>query len=132
MGDSTDEPFDTTLLGSTRAAPSTRQRAKVTNARENTLLWNLMWPDAGLPDGSFYFDKQPNMLNQFLVIKNMATGGAPIKVNAGTGPRSSNRRPWSIQVTTYSQFRTAEWAIRSIRTDSPTTSQITMTVAEVD
>ena len=85
MGDSTDEPFDTTLLGSTRA-PSTRQRAKVTNARENPLLWNLMWPDAGLPDGSFYFDNQPNMLDQFLVNKNMATGDAPIKVNPGTGP----------------------------------------------
>jgi hypothetical protein len=23
-----------------------RQRPKVTNARENPLLWNLMWPDA--------------------------------------------------------------------------------------
>jgi hypothetical protein len=40
--------------------------------------------DAGLPDGGFYFDNQPNMLNQFLVNKNMATGGAPIKVNPGT------------------------------------------------
>ena len=37
--------------------------------------------------------------------------------------KSSNRRPWSIQVTTQSRSRSAEWAIRSIRTDSPTTSQ---------
>jgi hypothetical protein len=25
-----------------------------------------MWPIAGGPDGSFYFDNQPNMLDQFL------------------------------------------------------------------
>lgn len=43
-----------------------------------------MWPIAGLPDGSFYFDNQPNMLDQFLVNKNMVTGDAPIKVNPGT------------------------------------------------
>ena len=80
-GDFNDEPFDTSLV---RHALSTRQRTKVTNARENPLLWNLMWPDAGLPDGSFYFDNQPNMLDQFLVNKSMATGDAPIKVNPGT------------------------------------------------
>ena len=97
-----DEPFDISLV---RHALSTRQRVKVTNARENPLPWNLMWPIAGLSDGSFYFDNQPNMLDQFLVNKNMATGAAPIKV------------------TTPSQSLTAEWAIRSIRTDSPTTSQ---------
>ena len=33
----------------------------------NPLLWNLMWPNAGLPDGSFYFDNPTNMLDQFLV-----------------------------------------------------------------
>src|SRR5207342_2280373 len=31
------------------------QRAKVTSARENPLLWNLMWPIAGAPDVSLYF-----------------------------------------------------------------------------
>jgi hypothetical protein len=81
MGDFNDEPFDPSLV---RHALSTRQQAKVTSARENPLLWNLMWPIAGLPDGSFYFDNQPNMLDQFLVNKNMATGDAPIKVNPGT------------------------------------------------
>jgi predicted extracellular nuclease len=81
MGDFNDEPFNTSLV---RHALSTRQRAKVTNARENPLLWNLMWPNAGLPEGSFYFDNQPNMLDQFLVNKNMATGDAPIKADAGT------------------------------------------------
>jgi predicted extracellular nuclease len=119
MGDFNDEPFDTSLV---RHALSTRQRAKVTSARENPLLWNLMWPDAGLPDGSFYFDNQPNMLDQFLVNKNMATA-TPRSRSTPIRRKSSNRRPWSIQVTTPSQSHTAEWAIRSIRTDSPTTSQ---------
>jgi hypothetical protein len=40
----------------------------------------------GSPDGSFYFDNQPNMLDQFLVNKNIATGDALIKVNRGTAP----------------------------------------------
>jgi hypothetical protein len=78
MGDFNDEPFDPSLV---RHALSTRQRAKVTSAREEPLLWNLMWPITGLPDGSFYFDNQPNMLDQFLVNRNMATCDAPIKVD---------------------------------------------------
>jgi hypothetical protein len=81
MGDFNDEPFDTSLV---RHALSTRQRAKVTSARENPLLWNLMWPIVGTPDGSFYFDNQPNMLDQFMVNKNMATGDAPIKADPAT------------------------------------------------
>jgi predicted extracellular nuclease len=81
MGDFNDEPFDPSLV---RHALSTRQRAKVTLAREEPLLWNLMWPIAGLPDGSFYFDNQPNMLDHFLINKNMSTGDAPIKGNPGT------------------------------------------------
>ena len=36
------------------------------------------------PDGSFYFDNQPNVLDQFLVNENMATGDALINVNPGT------------------------------------------------
>jgi len=32
-----------------------------------------------VPDGSFYFDNQPNMLDQFLINKNIAIGDAPIK-----------------------------------------------------
>lgn len=76
MGDFNDEPFDASL---TRHSLSTRQRTKVTAARESPLLWNLMWPTAGAPDGSFYFDNQPNILDQFLVNKNMATGDAPLR-----------------------------------------------------
>lgn len=81
MGDFNDEPFDISLV---LHALSTRQRAKVISARENPLLWNLMWPIAGAPDGSFYFDNQPNMLDQFLINKNMATSDAPIKANPTT------------------------------------------------
>ena len=44
---------------------------------------SVFWPIAGAPDGSSYFDNQPNMLDQFLANKNMATGDVPIKVNPG-------------------------------------------------
>jgi predicted extracellular nuclease len=81
MGDFNDEPFDASLV---RHALSTRQRAKVTSAREEPLLWNLMWPVIGMPDGTFYFNNQPNMLDQFLINKNMATGDAPIKADPST------------------------------------------------
>jgi hypothetical protein len=62
MGDFNDEPFPSLV----RRALSTRQRAKVTSAREEPLSWNLMWPIVGAPDGSFYFDNQPDMLDQFI------------------------------------------------------------------
>jgi predicted extracellular nuclease len=81
MGDFNDEPFDLSLV---RHALSTRQRAKVTSAREEPLLWNLMWPVVGAPDGSFYFDNEPNMLDQFMVNKNMAISDAPIRADPTT------------------------------------------------
>jgi hypothetical protein len=81
-----------------------------------------MWSIAGLPDGSFHFDNQPNMLDQFLGNKNMAIGDALIKVNPGTAQILKPRR-WSIQVSIRSRSHSAEWVIRSIRMDSPTTSQ---------
>jgi endonuclease/exonuclease/phosphatase family metal-dependent hydrolase len=81
MGDFNDEPFDPSLV---RHALSTRQRVKVTSARLEPLLWNLMWPTTGEPDGSFYFDNQPNMLDQFLVNKNMATRDASIEAHPTT------------------------------------------------
>ena len=81
MGDFNDEPFDPSLV---IHALSSRQEAKVNAARSNPLLWNLMWPAGGIPDGTFYFDNAPNMLDQFLVNKNMATLDAPIRVVAGS------------------------------------------------
>ena len=31
-----------------------------------------MWPVAGIPEGSFYFNNEPNQLDQFLVNANLA------------------------------------------------------------
>ena len=81
MGDFNDEPFDTSLV---LHGLSTRQAAKVTNARTKPLLWNLMWPPGGTPDGSFYFDNEPNILDQFLVNKNMVDGQHPLRVRPET------------------------------------------------
>ncbi len=78
MGDFNDEPFDTSLV---IHALSTRQRQRVVDA-DNPLFWNLMWPVAGTPDGTFYFTSNPNMLDQFLVNRNMATQDAPIRAEA--------------------------------------------------
>ena len=81
MGDFNDEPFDASLV---IHALSTRQRIKVVNTDSVPRLWNLMWPVAGTPAGTFYFDNQPNLLDQFLVNKNMATQSAPIRALADT------------------------------------------------
>lgn len=86
MGDFNDKPFDSSLV---LHALSTRQRAKVTSARAEPLLWNLMWPIAGMPDGCFYFDNQPNMWDRFPANKNMATGDASI---SWTRPRCRSPR----------------------------------------
>lgn len=81
MGDFNDEPFDTSLV---THALSTRQRQKVISAREVPRFWNLMWPAMGGPDGTFYFDNQPNLLDQFLANKNMAIQNSPLRVLADT------------------------------------------------
>lgn len=80
MGDFNDEPFDVSLV---THALSTRQVNRVLNA-EIPLLWNLVWPlmggRTGQPDGTFYFQNQPNMLDQFLVNQAM-TEQSPIHVD---------------------------------------------------
>jgi hypothetical protein len=58
----------------------------------NPLLWNLMWPTAGLPDGSFYSDNQPNMLDQFLVNKTWPPA-TPQSRPTLLRRNSSNRQP---------------------------------------
>ena len=75
MGDFNDEPFDSSLV---THALSTRQRAKVVEA-DIPRFWNLMWTAIGKSDGSFYYNNQPNMLDQFLVNKNMAAQASPIR-----------------------------------------------------
>ena len=39
---------------------------------------------ARTPDGTFYFNNEPNLLDQFLVNKNMARQNAPIRAKAKT------------------------------------------------
>lgn len=85
MGDFNDEPFDTSLV---THAGSTRQADKVVNAT-NPLLWNLMWPVMGTghvnePDGTFYFDNEPNQLDQFLINKSMIIQTEPIRAQPDT------------------------------------------------
>jgi predicted extracellular nuclease len=80
MGDFNDEPFDTSLV---THALSTRQRQKVISA-DVPRLWNLMWPTAGQPEGTFYFDNQPNVLDQLLVNEHMAISTAAIRVDPDT------------------------------------------------
>ena len=38
----------------------------------------------GTPDGSFYFDNQPNQLDQFLVNTNMAEATSPLRAEPDT------------------------------------------------
>ena len=61
-----------------------------------------MWATAGEPEGTFYFDNQPTVLDQFLVNENMATTNAALRVDAdtvevlrfpGTFTTSTFRRP---------------------------------------
>jgi len=80
MGDFNDEPFDPSLV---IHALSTRQRQRVLLA-DTPRLWNLMWPIMGIADGSFYYDNQPNMLDQFLVNKFMVVEQAVIRAEPAT------------------------------------------------
>jgi predicted extracellular nuclease len=81
MGDFNDEPFNNSLV---THALSARQRQRVVNT-DNPMLWNLSWSVIGDPtDGSFYFNNEPNLLDQFLVNKNMARENDPIRAKADT------------------------------------------------
>jgi hypothetical protein len=108
MGDFNDEPFDSSLV---THALSTRQRTKVVEA-DIPRFWNLSWPSIGKADGSFYFDTQPNMLDQFLVNKNMALATSPIRALADTvemlrfpGTFSTGKYPVSETIRGYGQAR---------------------------
>ncbi|RZU74983.1 hypothetical protein EV384_3490 [Micromonospora kangleipakensis] len=74
MGDFNDEPFDESLV---RHALSTRQPAKVVRA-DIPRLWNLMWPIVGAGEGTFYFDNFTNVLDQFLINRNMVSDTSTI------------------------------------------------------
>jgi predicted extracellular nuclease len=80
MGDFNDEPFDLSLV---QYALSTRQRAKVLGGT-SPRLWNLMWELMGTREGTFYFENFSNLLDQFLVNKNMAKATSPIQAVPGS------------------------------------------------
>ncbi len=81
MGDFNDEPFDNSLV---IHALSTRQRQRVVDG-DSPLFWNLSWSVIGDPtDGTFYYENAPNLLDQFLVNKNMARQDSPIRAKPET------------------------------------------------
>jgi len=75
MGDFNDEPSDTSLTDYTL---SERQARKVLNAKTPRLL-NLMWPALGAAIGTYYFNSQANVLDQFLINKGLLTGELGLK-----------------------------------------------------
>jgi predicted extracellular nuclease len=78
MGDFNDEPFDPSLE---RHALSTRQRAKVVGATTAPRFWNLMWQTEGSGAGTFYFNNFANVLDQFLVNRNMIPRDNELRVD---------------------------------------------------
>ena len=65
MGDFNDEPFNRSL---TEYALSTISRYKVVYGR-NPYLYNLMWEITGKRIGSYVFNSEPLMIDQFLISK---------------------------------------------------------------
>lgn len=76
MGDFNDEPFDDSLV---RHALSRRQPARVSGGR-NAYLLNLTLGLLGDREGTFYFDNEPNVLDQLLANAAMLDGTAPLAV----------------------------------------------------
>ena len=75
MGDFNDEPFNRSL---SEYAQAEQTRPKVTRAQSAKFL-NLMWPLYGNGAGSYYFENDPLILDQFLVSKGLLTGNSGIK-----------------------------------------------------
>lgn len=80
MGDFNDEPFDPSLV---QYALSTRERAKVLGG-DSPRPWNPMWPVMGTATSSFFFENFSNLLDQFLVNKNMTHDSASIRADPAT------------------------------------------------
>ncbi|MBN1306164.1 MAG: hypothetical protein JXA13_17130 [Anaerolineales bacterium] len=80
MGDFNDEPFDASL---TRYALAQRDRTTVIKGRKRPYFLNLMWPLLGQGLGSLYYDGF-NLIDQFLVNKNMLKPDVPIRALPGS------------------------------------------------
>ena len=77
MGDFNDEPFDRSIKDYAR---STRELARVQEAR-SMRLYNLMWKEMGLGKASYYYNKFPNMIDQFMISQSITTGDNHFSVN---------------------------------------------------
>lgn len=80
MGDFNDEPFNSSLR---RYALAVRKKQQVLRGRIPR-LWNLMWPLMGNAEGTFYFENQANLLDQFLANENLIGASAPIQIDPST------------------------------------------------
>ena len=81
MGDFNDEPWNRSLVNH---ALSVQQKAKALNAVSRPLLVNMMWEAAGRREGSLYFDNMPNLLDQFLVNRNMVRANSTVRAVEGS------------------------------------------------
>ena len=76
MGDFNDTPFDRSLRD---YALSTLSKNKVIYGR-NPYLYNLMWELMGERKGTYYFDSEPQILDQFLVTKGLLKQNSVFKL----------------------------------------------------
>lgn len=92
MGDFNDAPF---APSPTQHVLSSRQRKKVRNSTAARRLFDLMRPLLGTddqpgphprPSGTFSFENQANVLDQFRVNENMLATSAPLRAEPGSVP----------------------------------------------
>lgn len=77
MGDFNDNPFDRSLMSYALGCSGIE---RVKRAKTNRLL-NLMWPAMGQSKGSFYYNGEPLLFDQFLVNQRFLAEDSPIGVN---------------------------------------------------
>lgn len=75
MGDFNDEPFNASLVDYALS----RRVSSIVLRGQNPYFLDLMWPLMGKGQGTLYFDG-PNLLDQFLINKNLLRPTSPFKV----------------------------------------------------
>ena len=70
MGDFNDEPFDRSIV---KHALALSNPLKIAFSKKKPWLYNLMYPLVGEGIGTFYFNNFPNLLDQFMVSKNIVS-----------------------------------------------------------